>query len=218
MNVLELTKEIDLPEVNLDHKYSVEESMFFKKVRSLYKRKGYNHPQCGEVLYFDVEGGHAYYMFLDEDPLTVLFLPIKHLNRFPGVGDLTIEDIKGLLLERRRKKGGRPRKKAEDSVIFKRILVSYSAKDYQLLKDKSSLYDKKLSTYIRESSLSDKGIQGKFVRKDYKELNANLNKVGNNLNQLVRAVNEGSFRFKDDGSKELFKEVVELFVEIKSKI
>jgi hypothetical protein len=115
-------------------------------------------------------------------------------------------------------KGGRPKKLIEEKRIFKEIKVRYNQKEYLQLLEVSSKFDLKMTPYIRRKSLEEGDLKGKFVRKDFKDLVVSLNKVGSNLNQMMRAVNQQGVRFKDENSKEIFEELLKVFVEIKSSI
>lgn len=218
MEVIELLKDIELPQVNVNKKYSKEEQKFFRVLKMRYKEEGYSHPKCGEILYFNTDDGLAYYMFLEMNPLKLLYLPIKNKCIYTDIIKIKREYIEEILVFRTKKKGGRPKINKEESLGFKRIFVSYTSKEYDELIKLASEFDLKLSNYIKIKSLTEGEIKGKFVRKDFKELNLKLSKVGNNLNQLTKAVNVGSFRFKDENSDKLFKELNDLFVEIIMKI
>ena len=121
-------------------------------------------------------------------------------------------------MKKDRPKGGRPKKKAEDKVNYKSILINYNMDDYNKLIEISSKYDLNLTSYIRQSTLTEKELKGKFVELDYKKFFVELNRVGVNINQISKRVNYQIDSFKDEETLKVLTEIKDLFIQIKGKL
>ena len=88
----------------------------------------------------------------------------------------------------------------------KRVTIRFTDDEYNQLKEKADELDISLSTYIRKKTL---GNREKISTKCDKELLYEINRIGNNLNQIAKYCNT---------TKTIDKLVLKSLVEIEKKL
>jgi predicted DNA binding CopG/RHH family protein len=107
---------------------------------------------------------------------------------------------------------GRP-KLADKDKRSERVTIKYSTLELEKVTELSAKYGKPLRTYIRELSIKDtkKMAHSKaFVPEINRKTLMELNRIGVNMNQIIKAINQGRTIFQ----KEIEEELLDLRKEI----
>lgn len=108
-------------------------------------------------------------------------------------------------------------KNKEEGRLRKReVGVKLTDNEWQYAKDKSQYYNKSMSEMIRHFIIE--GVIIKYEPFDIKELSNEINKIGVNINQIAKYVNEKGGDYDRDDMEDLIREFQRLQVEIYAKI
>lgn len=105
----------------------------------------------------------------------------------------------------RYKKKGRKKVSLEESRRYKTIRVYFSKKEYEKYLKKWEKYDLNHSDFLKQSAIKEGNLR-KHDRKDYHELTIGMKRIGNNLNQISRKLNENNSMLIGIEGKRYFKE------------
>lgn len=89
-----------------------------------------------------------------------------------------------------------------------RIHLRVTADEYNLLKEASKIYNKKITTILMESIFSKLPQKILMSTPDLLILMAEVKKIGNNINQVARKINMGDIpqsRYVDEAIREIRK-------------
>jgi hypothetical protein len=114
-------------------------------------------------------------------------------------------------------KGGRPKK--SDQKKRKHVKYVYLNDDeLKLVNEEKAKYDLSISQFFIQKALTKGTVKTEKKTIDYKEWKSELNRVGVNINQIARNVNSKNVAFLNHDDAKVFKELIEILIDFKSKL
>lgn len=100
----------------------------------------------------------------------------------------------------------------------KAIRIRISEEDYQVIQEAAKKERVNLSVYVR-SKLTSRIQDQPGVRQEFQNLNYEVNRIGNNINQIARNYNLNLYHPDDvKDLKRLLEEVHDLFLDMRRKL